>query len=145
MTSLQTSIRQVPVDCGNFVTVANMVTGTYTSSVKLFYPDNSNAGTGSFSNAAWACSGLPSSILNVAGGVLRDMGRTIISSGKTFRKVQLVLPGNNENNANQALRTFGVGGSADSSDANGNDLSGYYTGYIQLGLGGSGAAPVARV
>lgn len=54
-----------------------------------------------------------------AGGLLRDAGKTVVSSGRVFRKVQfLVSTGTNTN---------GIGGSTD-----------YLTGYIELMSGAGG-------
>jgi len=100
---------------------------------------------GSFSTAAWA--GAPgtgtifpngnralSSINGAGTGILRDMGRTVVSSLRTFRKVQLVIP------SSMGLLTFGVGGSTGRVPS-----EEYYSGYIELGFDGQGApAPVAR-
>ena len=138
MTSLQTSLKQVPVDGGNFITLKDIVGP---SSIKIFYDDGTGSGNGFFSNAAWPGVRSISTLLNQAGGVMRDMGRTVVSSGLTFRKIQLAVPGN----GTTVDPTGGVYGPADSTAANGTNLSGYYTGYIQLGLGGGVGAPVARV
>lgn len=92
------------------------------------------------SPAAWASVGTGSvstlSTLNVPGqAVLKDMGKTIVSSLRTFRKVQLV-----RNTLQGPVQsTFGVAGSA---GTNGED---YLTGYIELGFEGNGVpAPVAH-
>jgi len=73
--------------------------------------------------------------LSTAGAaVLKDMGKTVTSSLRTFRKVQFVMPNSN------GLSTFGVSGKSGTSD--GED---YYTGYIELGFEGNGTpAPVAH-
>jgi hypothetical protein len=62
------------------------------------------------------------------------MGRTVVSSNRTFRKVQLVLSANN-------LSSFGVSGP--SGTVPNQD---YYTGYIEMGFDGvtGTLAPVAR-
>jgi hypothetical protein len=72
--------------------------------------------------------------LTVGGGaILRDMGKTVVSSLRTFRRVQLVIAG-----SNSTLSTFGVRGVS-----GGNED--YFTGYIELGFEGNGApAPVAH-
>jgi len=70
-----------------------------------------------------------------AGVVLRDMGKTVVSSSRTFRKVQYVVP------ANLANSTFGVSGNTVAGES-------YLTGYIELGFGGEGGTglptPVAH-
>jgi hypothetical protein len=69
----------------------------------------------------------------VAGGILRDMGKTVVSSLRTFRKVQLVT----KNDA-ATPSTFGVAGPATAGQE-------YFTGYIELGFEGQGTpAPVAQ-
>jgi hypothetical protein len=96
-----------------------------------------------FSTVAWAApsgatqhGNLLSSISSVGlGGLLKDMGKTLVSSGRVFRKIQLV--------ASRAANgsTFGVAGDATSPNQD------YFTGYIELGLGELGGngnpAPVA--
>ena len=103
---------------------------------------NGSAGAGGsflpgvFTAADWASNGssasaLTSSISTIAaGGLLKDMGKTVVSSSRTFRKVQLVT-----------ATATGVSGT---STMNGPFL----TGYIELGTGNGGlpttaGAPVA--
>lgn len=103
---------------------------------------NTGVAGGSFSTATWAWSSLSdmsvaswntfSTSLATAGRtILKDMGRTIVSSSRTFRKVQLVRA------QNVAPSTFGVGGNA---TATGEP---YFTGYIELGFGGEGTSDAA--
>ena len=74
------------------------------------------------------------SLTTAGGAILKDMGKTVVSSLRTFRKVQLV-----RTNATSTRSTFGVGGSASTT---GED---YYSGYIELGFEGNGVpAPVAH-
>lgn len=49
---------------------------------------------GNFATASWvATNPLVSTIVSAtAGGLLRDMGKTVVSSNRTFRKVQLIAP-----------------------------------------------------
>jgi hypothetical protein len=111
MTSLQTSIKQIPADGGYFITIGNLEGKVY-----------SYNGT-TFSAADW------DEDVDEAGKLLKDMGKTLIVNGSTFRKVQLV---------NATPATFGVGGDAEGAGP-------YNTGYIQLGFDGNGtAAPVAQ-
>jgi hypothetical protein len=73
-------------------------------------------------------------LITPGGAILKDMGKTVVSSLRTFRKVQLV-----RTNAASTRSTFGVGGSAATT---GED---YYSGYIELGFEGNGTpAPVAH-
>lgn len=114
----------------------------------LAYTPGSGAGgsylNGSFATAPWsafgsAASPYTSTISTIgAGGVLRDLGKTVLSSGRVFRKVQLLVP---------TVSTFGVGGAAPGATANAD----YLTGYIELHSatqtddfpGGTGPAQVA--
>jgi hypothetical protein len=131
MTSLQTSIRQSN-DGGYYIPLASL------EGKIVAY----NAAANTFSTAAWctvtalgAAGGNKAlSSINAAGaGILKDMGKTVVSSLRTFRKVQLNFPSSN------VLSTNGVGGRL-------NFNEDYYTGYIELGLEGNGApTPVARV
>ena len=88
--------------------------------------------------SSWLSSPQTLSTLKTAGkAILKDMGKTVVSSLRTFRKVQLVTTG--LQGSNSTLSTFGVGGRAASL---GDD---YYTGYIELGFEGNGnPAPVAH-
>ena len=96
---------------------------------------------GSFATASWAQGGgapskFTSTISTVAaGGLLRDMGKTVVSAGRTFRKIQLMT---------STVSTGGVNGTG----AGGNPNVDYLTGYIELGSGFNGTgnsfpAPVA--
>ena len=98
---------------------------------------SSNTGLvgGSFSTATWALSGgaVTSSMLTAGGVILKDLGRTVVSSLRTFRKIQLVLPA--------SPSTFGVGGLQRTGEE-------YFTGYIEVvgayGRGLVGGAPGAN-
>jgi hypothetical protein len=124
MTSLLTSVKQSGGE-GYYISVASLVNRVF---------GINSAGVPS--TASWAYFGPGASMSTVAssGAVLKDLGKTVVSSLRTFRKVQLMLPG-----SNSTLSTFGVGGRA---TAVGED---YLTGYIELGLDGNGnPAPVAK-
>ena len=129
MTSLQTSLRQVGTNTGYFIPVADC-------RGKIFSLNN-----GAVAVATWAATdvatlaagGNYSTLLLAGGGLLRDMGKTVVSSSQTFRKVQLVTP---------ALSTFGVSGVAGSTAPQ----TDWLTGYITLGFGADGTStptPVA--
>jgi hypothetical protein len=105
------------------------------------YTPGTGATVGSFSQATWTIinqtgynTEYMSSIATAgAGGVFRDMGKTVVSSGLTFRKVQLLV---------NSPATNGISGPAGTvPDAD------YLTGYFQLSSGtagvSSGAAPIA--
>jgi hypothetical protein len=126
MTSLQTSIKQVDTENGYYVSLADMRT-----SLVGYNPTNQT-----FSPCTWATGSFPalSTTLASAGSVFKDMGKTVVSSTRTFRKVQLMLP-----TGPSTLSTFGVAGKA------GTVTEDYYTGYIELGFEGSGTpARVAK-
>lgn len=131
---------------GYFVPLGNLVA---LSSIMTYTPGSGAGGSylpGSFALADWnvangagnaAPGPLLSSIRAVgAGGLLKDMGKTVVSSNRTFRKVQLVVP-------NNVVGQGAVGASASTAGP-------YYTGYIELQSGPSdllaaaaNAAPVA--
>ena len=125
MTSLQTRLKQVPVGSGFYITVGD--------ARKSFYV---NAGTDELPNIStniYSQSSITSTLIAAGGsGIFRDMGKTLTSAGRAFRKVQLMT------STNSVLLggTDGVGG-VDTAPFN------YLTGYIELpGLGtGSGAPP----
>jgi hypothetical protein len=71
-----------------------------------------------------------------AGGLLRDMGKTVVSAGRTFRKVQLMV---------STISTGGVNGQAGTTTPS----TDYLTAYLELASGPNSlsqqgsAAPVA--
>jgi hypothetical protein len=131
MTSLQTSIKQNSTDTGYFVPLTDIRT--------TIYAYNATAGQVTFSSAVWAANpagsgaGVYSTLVASAGaGVLKDMGKTVVSSLRTFRKVQLVVP--------NSVSTFGVAGRVSTTPT-----EDYLTGYIELGFEGAGTpAKVAQ-
>ena len=117
----------------------------------IIYQYNPTAGTISFSTATWAdgwvsTTGGPrgsgpsryiSSINGIGAGILKDMGTQVISAGRIFRKVQLVVRQNGSNS------TFGVEGNGTGATAPSVD---YLTGYLELGINifSGQSAPVAQ-
>jgi hypothetical protein len=129
MTSLQTSIKQIPSDGGYFMTVGSLADKVYAYNATATPPFT----VASFAVSGAGGGGKPLSSISTAGGVLRDMGKTVVSSLRTFRKVQLVVK-----NDVATPSTFGVGGPATAGQE-------YFTGYIELGFEGYGdRAPVAQ-
>jgi hypothetical protein len=63
------------------------------------------------------------------GALIKDMGKTVTSSGRTFRKIQSVVGTHNNSSP-----TFGVGGNAASTTN-----PGYLTFYIEVGREGANA------
>ena len=139
MSSVLKSTKQLPFEGGNFVVLPG---ASANNGVLAYAPNTADVNSpGSFTKivpAASYAAETPVALtrttlgsISTTGAVLRDMGKTVVSSGLTFRKVQYVAP---------SLGTGGVAGPADTT------VSGYYTFYIQLGLnGGTTYLPVARV
>jgi hypothetical protein len=148
MTSLLSGLKTNANEAGYYINIGDLRNKIFQRTEPS--PAGSNTGVlgGSFSTATWAFSttltAVPggfaafSTTLATAGQtILRDMGRTVVSSNRTFRKVQYVVP------ANLAASTFGVSGGAAVTGET------YLTGYIEVGFGdhSSGAtfpAPVAH-
>jgi len=149
MTSIGADIKQIPNDARYFVPVSSLL---YAGGINA-----RNATTGALTQATWMLNGagiagagatgsiaasgsvgwgnvFQSSLNGPGAGRLRDLGKTYISAGRAFRKVQLVWYGT-------TASTFGVNG------ANGTvPDADYLTGYIDLGWEGSSLpAPVARM
>lgn len=105
-----------------------------------FTPGTGSGGAatvGTFATLTWASEvggGKTSSLLAV-GNVLKDMGKTVVSSGRTFRKFQGV-----------AASFVGAGGvTGVVGTAAGVNPTGYLTGYLEVareGTGGVSSAPV---
>jgi hypothetical protein len=111
----------------NFLNTTNGALTLSTTNWCVHGPNSPGVGTGGTGNANL------SSLITAGSAILKDMGRTVVSSLRTFRKVQLVRP------TNVARSTFGVAGQAATT---GED---YLTGYIELGFEGNGTpAPVAH-
>jgi hypothetical protein len=107
-----------------------------------------NPTTGQLSTALWSQAPATQAGLSVAivstqlatagTAVFRDMGRTVVSSNRTFRKVQLQLTGG-------AYSTSGgIGGRVGTTPS-----EDYFTGYVELGFEGQAPsqgviAPLAR-
>ena len=140
------SYRQMASDGGYYVPVGSLVDQIYARTEPTTNDTGINGG--SFSTAKWATTYAKggfgnatqgnvylSSILTAGAGILKDMGRTVVSANRTFRKVQLVTSGRGS-----TISTFGVGGAVGT-----NPVEDYLTGYIELGFEGTGSpAPVAH-
>ena len=127
MTSIPSFIKQIPTDARNFVVISSLAYVT-TAGAGV---SGLNEATNTLSAASWVTATAGTSSI-IAGGKLRDMGKTYVSSGRTFRKVQAIV---------QIPSTFGVGGQSELAAPTAD----YYTGYIELGYEGFGnPAPVAR-
>ena len=88
---------------------------------------------GSFSPAVWAQGGsaaskFTSTISTVAaGGLLRDMGKTVVSAGRTFRKIQLMT---------STVSTGGVTGAAAGGNPNARTSKGWTALMCAVGTAG---------
>jgi hypothetical protein len=108
----------------------------------LIYALNTTTGAQTFSTASWANFGSRYlSSVNAAGaGLLKDVGRTYVSAGRTFRKVQLVVP-----QSTGTVSTFGVNGQTGTLP-----LQDFLTGYVEVGFdaqsntGVNVPAPIAK-
>lgn len=138
MTSLLSGLKQIPqsgyyipvADCRNTVFVNNGTDGAPSFGSMLSTISTAGAATSTL-------------IASAGAGVFRDMGKTLISSGRTFRKVQLLIS-SPDVTTGLVGATAGVGGASPA----------YLTGYIILPGSGGGAdqtgapgffTPVARL
>ena len=145
MSAIPSYIKQIPTDARNFVPISCLMNVIY----------GLNEATTVLSPAPWASgnvvggggivgSKFTSSIAAVGAGKLRDMGKTYVSSGRAFRKVQLIVP------ATTGAGTIGLGAGASTFGVSGDSeavapTADYLTGYIELGWEGQNTgAPVAR-
>ena len=138
-------IKQNDTDGGYFMPLSSLVGVIY-----AFTPGAGAGGSfaqGAFSTASWANAPIPgaalptaalgggkylSSINGAGAGLLKDMGKTVVSAGRTFRKIQLVA---------RNVSTSGVEGNA----PNTTPVQDFLTGFIELGFDGAGLpAPVAK-
>ena len=136
MTSLLSGLKQIP-QSGYYIPVADCRGAVFVNNGTDAAPS-----FGSMLSTISTAGALTSTLIASAGaGVFRDMGKTLISSGRAFRKVQLLI-GTADVATGSVTATSGVGGAA----------SAYLTGYIILPGSGDGAnqsgagfTPVARL
>jgi hypothetical protein len=134
MTSLISVTKQIPANAGYYITVGSCLTSIYCNKGTDELPQISTM-TGALGAAG------VSTLVSAAGAVLKDMGKTLVSSGRVFRKVQVVANTTGAPVPNDV--TGGVGGVDVAPTA-------YITGFIELpGQHGSGGyyapTPVARL
>ena len=167
MTSLLAGIKQNNTDLGYFMPVSSLQGIVYsinygTGSGGSFAQGGFNvAGTATVQQAYWSLVGAQtvnsatgpyltngnpylSSINGAGAGLLKDMGKTVVSAGRTFRKVQLVVNNSNRFGTNFALSTNGVAGVGTyQAGTTTSAVQDFLTGYIELGFEGTGpSAPV---
>ena len=146
MTSLQTSLKQIPLNMGYYINVGDCRTKFYQNNGTddaIRMSTNQYALSTNATSVAGNTTTVLSTLLATAGSaIFRDHGKTLVSSGRVFRKVQLMV---STNSVYPQLGTDGVGG-------NDSTFNNYLTGYIELpgtnngGSGiGNGCTPVARL
>ncbi len=143
MTSLQTRLKQIPANAGFYIAVGSSVGQT-------LYANTGTDSLPNFNNTTF-----PSSISSATGGklgatlvgqIFRDMGKSLVSSGRAFRKVQFMVSTGQTLVAGSAAG-FGTDGVAGVDTAPTN----YVTGYIELpsfgtvGGNSGGCTTVARL
>lgn len=143
MTSLLTSVKTTASDTDYYINVGSLAGAIYalnttggafslsTTNWASLGPNNTAGGGGG--NRLMSTAGVGAQLAVGGGAILKDMGKTIVSSLRTFRRVQLVIAG-----SNSTLSTFGIRGQSGTNED-------YFTGYIELGFEGNGTpAPVAH-
>jgi hypothetical protein len=148
MTSLQSHIVQIPRNShfraipsiGVMAPQSSFFTFTATTGVA---PRLTNPGpiaipaTGGFTIHPAVQADGAAGVLSSGNGLLKDLGETIVSAGRTFRRVQLIVPTGeipSTNDLNEMMGGTYTGGDADA-----------LAGYIELGLRGIGpAGPFVR-
>ena len=138
-------LRQIPNDGRFFVPISSLA---YTGSINELNRTNGTLHTAAWLRAGYTRGGFPggpgggssylSSVNGPGAGKMRDLGKTYVSAGRTFRKVQLISYGGQTNGTSGTFGVGGQGGTVPDSD--------FLTGYIELGWEGSGyPAPVVRM
>jgi len=139
MASVLRSVKQTPVNGAFFVNLGDI-------RANVVQNIGASAEAPLLSSATWVLSNSTvNSSLAVAGrAFLRDMGVNLVSSGRTFRKVQLMV--------STGVVYGGAGTSAGTDGVGGSDVSpiNYLTGYIELpgassSTVGTLCTPVARL
>jgi hypothetical protein len=138
MTSLTSYIKQIPLNNGYYINVGDCRT--------TFYQNNGTDEAPLISSNTLATSTLmniTSNLQTPGNTIFRDHGKTLLSSGRVFRKVQLMV----STNQVRVGGTDGVGGFVNATET----TPSYFTGYVELpGTGGysSGSGsytPIARL
>lgn len=157
MSSVSPHIKTIPSEGAYYINLASL-----SGKIMNFNPNGGS--TPAFSTATWADTANAagpagatggqgiSTALNTAGrAILRDCGKTVVSSLRTFRKVQLIVSSISNGVSVGAPVSHNLGGTA-------NPVVGeeYFTGYIEVlgangalygagGVGSTNIAPVARL
>ena len=139
MTSVSPHIKTIPSEGAYYINVGSLA-------ARVFNYDPSRGGATAFSTATWADSGnaanYQADLANPGTCILRDLGKTVVSSLRTFRKVQLLTSSLSSGTAIGAPV-----GSQNGPQANPVVGEEYFTGYIEVvgayGRGLVGGAPGA--
>jgi hypothetical protein len=119
-----------PGNAGNQILNSGVAAGTNVTGANV-----------SFSTAVWSSQGEPSTLINAQGKMLRDMGKTIVSSLRTFRKVQAVaVSATNGSSVGAAVGSLGSSASGAPTQVPGEE---FLTGYIEI-VGSSGYSASAN-
>jgi hypothetical protein len=102
--------------------------------LQVFTPGSGSGGAttvGTFATAG--ATDLPGGLSTLfgSGRLVRDMGKTVVSAGRTFKKIQAVSPAGADNNSSA---TFGVTGPAGTATN-----PGYATFFVETGYAGANA------
>lgn len=99
---------------------------------------------GSFSNAVNNSTALPGSVSSLfgAGRLVRDMGKTLVSAGRSFRKIKGVLPTSATTTLNASVANPDAG--PGSGVVNSID-QGYLTFYVEMARDGINETSVAQL
>jgi len=148
MSSCPPHIKTIPTEGAYYISVASLAN-------KVYNYDPTRGGALAFSTATWANPGnanYQSQIAAAGTAILRDLGKTVVSSLRTFRKVQLVT-----SSLSSGTAVGAPVGSQNGPQANPVVGEEYFTGYIEVvgaygrgsvnvgGDGANGLAPVARL
>ena len=139
MTSVGVRTRQISTDSDYFIAVASLGNQVFATpdAAGVVVPWVSTGGLYA-ANTTFSTAFTRGSTV---GTILKDMGKSVVSSGIYFRKIQLVVPqSGGVGVVAGATSTFGVAGTASVTG-----VPDFYTGYIRLGFEGQGVpAPVAK-
>ena len=125
MTSLLRSTREVSNNTGYYIPLADIRTQLHSYNESL---SQVSAATWARYPVTGTDGPYASSLVDGIGkAVLKDMGKTVVSSTRVFRRVQLVVP--------NYSTTFGVGGGGGTTYPS----TDFFTAYIELGFEGGGS------
>ena len=143
MSSVLSRVKQIPMNAGFYVTTASAGATSYSLTGTEVAPIFAAVSAASLGGASALGGTSALAILNAAGAILRDEGKTLRSAGRIFRKVQLLV----STGSILANGSDGVAGQV----ASGTVTSPYLTFYVELpggalnGVAGTATTPIARL